>query len=162
MYKDPERTHTAKTVGVTGPDPDATGEPAAPDAPFIAKPTRVKFGGADQAPTEWGFVAEQGDHVAPADLPQQDAHQDPQEYIGYLMPPQQPPSPSWEHVPSRGDPDHNADTTSPSGTQPPDTAPYAELRACAGTPADSPDRDQAPLLTTATSLVTPGTLRSWR
>jgi hypothetical protein len=122
MYKDLEGTHPAKAAGVTGADADGTGEPAAPDVPFIAKPTRVEFGGADEAPTEWGSVAEQGDRVASADLTQQDAYQDPQEYIGYLMPPQQPPSPSWRHVPSRGDPDHNADTTSPSGTQPPDTS----------------------------------------
>jgi hypothetical protein len=98
-------------------------EPAAPDVPFMPKRRRVEFGGADGDPTEWGSVAGRVDRVAPADLTQQDAYQDPQEYgSGYLMPPQQPPSPPWRHVPSRTDPDHNADTASPSGTQPPDTA----------------------------------------
>ena len=114
MYEDLEGTHAAKAVGVTATDADGPGEPAAPDVPFIAKPTRVEFGGADEDPTEWGFVAGQGD--APADITQQDAYQDPQEYgSGYLTPPQQPPSALWRHVPS------STDTASPSGMQPPET-----------------------------------------
>lgn len=99
-------------------------EPAAPDVPFIPKPTRVEIGGAYKDPEEHGSLAGQVDRVAPAHLLQRDGvPQIPGTDSGSLMPDRLLPAPPWQHVQADAARDRNADTASRSGAQPPDTAP---------------------------------------
>jgi hypothetical protein len=105
------------------PDRTFRPEPASPDA---QEPATYEIEDAYQDPKEHDSPPPQAGRTAPAHPTQRDLVPPiPGPGSGSPMPDQQPPSRPWQHVPSGTDRDRNADTASPSGTQPPDTAPDA-------------------------------------